>query len=302
MGGNFHGAGPEQNAFATTIGADSDINADAINSGNGGRIAVWSDGDTSVAGMLTARGGTNSGDGGFIETSGHHLSIAEGAQVNTLASHGKTGAWLIDPQDFTVAASGGDITGTALSTNLGTTNVEVQSSTGGTLGSGDVNVNDAVSWSANTILTLTAANDVNINADITATGDTAGLIINPDTALDFSKFVACAMRTIASAPHKHLVPMAHATHSITALHHNPREAALAHLKHVRVADLDFQLCRVGIAHQKQLDWDWQWWAVPTLRLSNCWICRAERSASIGEKGHARTMRFAAHPTQRYFLS
>jgi len=181
VGGNFHGAGPEQTAFATTIGANSSINADAINSGNGGRIAVWSDGDTSVAGMLTARGGMNSGDGGFIETSGHNLSIAESTRVNTLASQGKTGTWLIDPQDYTIAASGGDITGAVLSASLGTNNVEVQSSTGGTPGSGNVNVNDAVNWSANNILTLTAANDVNINANITATGDTAGLVIKPNT-------------------------------------------------------------------------------------------------------------------------
>ncbi|MFH2046509.1 MAG: MBG domain-containing protein [Pseudomonadota bacterium] len=182
VGGNFHGTGPEQTAFAATISANSSINADAINSGNGGRIAIWSDGDTSVAGMLTAHGGTNSGDGGFIETSGHNLSIAESTRVNTLASQGKTGTWLIDPQDFTVAASGGDITGTALSSNIGTTDVEVQSSGGGTPGSGNVNINDAVAWSANNILTLTASNNVNINANITATGNTAGLVINPNTA------------------------------------------------------------------------------------------------------------------------
>ena len=182
VGGNFHGAGPEQNALATTIGANSSINADAINTGNGGRIAVWSDGDTSVAGILTARGGSNSGDGGFIETSGHNLSIAESARLNTLATQGKTGTWLIDPQDFTIAASGGDITGTALSSDLGTTDVEVQSSGGGSSGSGNVNVNDTVSWSANNVLTLTASNDVNINANVTATGNTAGLVINPNTA------------------------------------------------------------------------------------------------------------------------
>ena len=165
-----------------TLEAGSRLSANAINSGNGGRIAVWSGGDTSIGGTLTVRGGANSGDGGLIETSGHNLSIAESARVNTLASHGKTGAWLIDPQDFTVAASGGDITGSALSASLGTTNVEVQSSTGGTAGSGNVNVNDVVSWSANNTLTLTASNNVNINADITATGNTAGLVINPNTA------------------------------------------------------------------------------------------------------------------------
>src|ERR1019366_4043540 len=85
IGGNFHGAGPEQNAFATTIGANSSINADAIKSGNGGQIAVWSDGNTSIGGTLSARGGANSGDGGFIETSGKHVLLADGTRVNKLA-------------------------------------------------------------------------------------------------------------------------------------------------------------------------------------------------------------------------
>src|SRR3984885_7047768 len=72
--------------------------------------------------------------------------------------------------------------GAALSSELGTTAVVVESSAGLTAGSGNVNVNDAVAWSANTALTLTASNNVNINADITATGNTAGLVINPNTA------------------------------------------------------------------------------------------------------------------------
>jgi len=40
------------------------------------------------------------------------------------------GTWLIDPQDFTVAPTGGDITGATLSTELGTTSVTLQSSSG----------------------------------------------------------------------------------------------------------------------------------------------------------------------------
>ena len=89
---------------------------------------------------------------------------------------------MIDPQDYNVAAIGGNISGSALSVALATTNVTLLSSSGLVAGSGNVNVNDAISWSANTILTLTASNSVNIYADITATGNTAGLVINPHTA------------------------------------------------------------------------------------------------------------------------
>ncbi len=49
IGGNFHGAGPQPNAATTTtIAAGSIIDADAITSGNGGQVAVWSDGVTLV--------------------------------------------------------------------------------------------------------------------------------------------------------------------------------------------------------------------------------------------------------------
>jgi filamentous hemagglutinin family protein len=138
-------------------------------------------GTVKVAGTLDASA-PNGGNGGFIETSAAHVQVANGAKVTTAASSGLTGSWLIDPQDFTIAASGGDITGAALSSTLGSSNVEVQSSAGSTAGSGDVNVDDAVVWSANTTLTLTASNNVNVNASITATGNTAGLAINPNTA------------------------------------------------------------------------------------------------------------------------
>ena len=89
---------------------------------------------------------------------------------------------MVDPQDYTVAASGGDQTGQQLSASLENTNVELQSNAGFKAGNGDIYINDNVSWKANTTLTLTASNDVNVNAPITAQGDSAGLVINANTA------------------------------------------------------------------------------------------------------------------------
>ena len=43
--------------------------------------------------------------------------------------------------------------------------------------SGDIIVNGAVSWSANNILTLTSVRDIKVNANISATGNTSGLIL-----------------------------------------------------------------------------------------------------------------------------
>jgi hypothetical protein len=138
-------------------------------------------GQVNVGGTLDASA-PNGGNGGAIETSAAHVSVADNARVTTAAPKGLTGSWMVDPQDFTVAASGGDITGSSLSGELATTNVQLESSSGASSGSGNVNVSDPVTWSANTTLTLTASNNVNVNANITATGATAGLVIAPNTA------------------------------------------------------------------------------------------------------------------------
>ena len=42
------------------------------------------------------KGGSLSGNGGYAETSGGNVNIAD-ATIDLLAPHGKTGAWLIDP-------------------------------------------------------------------------------------------------------------------------------------------------------------------------------------------------------------
>ncbi len=138
---------------------------------NGGTVAV--------AGTLDASAPAG-GHGGFVDTSGATVKVADGARVNTLAANGHTGSWLIDPSDYTVAASGGDISGATLSNNLASSHITLQSASGATAGSGNVNVNDTVNWGANT-LTLTAANHVNINAVMNASGS-AGLALNPVTA------------------------------------------------------------------------------------------------------------------------
>jgi hypothetical protein len=43
-------------------------------------------------------------------------------------------------------------------------------------------VNDAVSWSTNNALTLTASNSINVNGSITASGAHASLVLNANTA------------------------------------------------------------------------------------------------------------------------
>lgn len=137
-------------------------------------------GTVKVAGTLDASA-PNGGDGGFIDTSGSHVAIDPTARITTLAANGKTGNWLIDPPDFKIAASNGDMTGAYLSGQLTQTNMTILSSSGGSGANGDILVNDAVSWSANTTLTLSAYRNIEVNSNITATGNTAGLVLTPGT-------------------------------------------------------------------------------------------------------------------------
>ena len=151
---------------------------------HGGTIELlggMSAGTVKVGGTLDASA-PQGGKGGSIETDAAHVQVANAAKVTTAASTGLYGSWLIDPEDFTVAASGGDISGATLSKDLGTSSVTLESSQGGKAGSGNLNIDDTVTWHANTHLTLTASNNVNVNENITATGSTAGLVIDPNTA------------------------------------------------------------------------------------------------------------------------
>ncbi len=148
-----------------------------------GRILLLGDmssGKLKVDGTLDASA-PSLGDGGFVETSAASVKIANSTKVTTQARQGRTGKWLVDPNDYTVAAKNGDQSGTQLSASLETTNVELQSSAGASAGSGDVTISDNVTWHADNRLTLTASNNVVVNSKIEALGSNAELVISPNT-------------------------------------------------------------------------------------------------------------------------
>ena len=85
-----------------------------------GRIVLLGDmalGTVQVAGQLDASA-PQGGNGGFIETSAAQVFVAPSARVTTLAAQGRSGTWLIDPVDFNIAATNGNISGAQLSTQL----------------------------------------------------------------------------------------------------------------------------------------------------------------------------------------
>ena len=60
---------PTLTAANTVIQPGAKVRANATDNGNGGRVVVQSNLSTSVGGAISARGGPDGGDGGFVETS-----------------------------------------------------------------------------------------------------------------------------------------------------------------------------------------------------------------------------------------
>ena len=93
--------GETQTVLATD---DSTIRANALQSGNGGRVTIWADQETSMDGSMSARGGSAGGDGGFIEVSGKS-NVSYGGSADAGAPFGKTGTLLLDPKNIIISAA-----------------------------------------------------------------------------------------------------------------------------------------------------------------------------------------------------
>lgn len=167
-----------KSSVATTLGSGSITSANALDNGKGGTIAVLSDGETRVAGTLSANGGTNGGDGGFIETSGSSVFF-EGARITASAGRGKAGLWLIDPSDLTIDAAGaGNISSTLNAGTDVTATTSACNPSHGVCGpgtTGNLTVSSGITWTTANQLTLLADNNISINAAISGADGTLNL-------------------------------------------------------------------------------------------------------------------------------
>jgi filamentous hemagglutinin family protein len=168
VGGGFHGKDPSvANAGQTLVASTATIDASATLTGDGGQVAVWSDGQTRFAGSISARGGAASGTGGFVEVSGKGNLEFVGT-VDAGAAHGAAGMLLLDPQNITIDSSGaGTISPNPLTfaTTPGTDSTIAPSTI-------------TALTNAGTSVTLQANNDLAINSSIvTAASGTAGALV-----------------------------------------------------------------------------------------------------------------------------
>jgi filamentous hemagglutinin family protein len=108
VGGDLHGAGDVPTARRTYVSAQAELVADAIRAGDGGKIVVWADEATGFYGRASARGGAETGDGGFVEISGREYLEARGHRVDLGAANGDSGTLLYDPERIEIRGGSGD--------------------------------------------------------------------------------------------------------------------------------------------------------------------------------------------------
>lgn len=102
VGGDYRGQGAVPNASRTSGDRNTTIKADALLSGNGGRVILWGDRITGFAGTISARGGLLSGNGGFAEVSGKQDLIFTG-NADLTAAKGQMGTLLLDPTNIIIS-------------------------------------------------------------------------------------------------------------------------------------------------------------------------------------------------------
>ena len=160
-------------ASIVTIDMASILDASALGMGDGGKIIAWSDHNTSFEGKILARGGSISGDGGFVETSGHdNLRFTGSVDVGVV--NGKNGLLLLDPKDVTIGTSGiWVVTPTSIQTALASGDVTVTTNLSGP-DNGDLTVAQSVRWNGNSTLNLVANRNVSVSDGVSIANNGGG--------------------------------------------------------------------------------------------------------------------------------
>lgn len=113
VGGQLHGAAGFAaqgialgNATNVLVNSATTLKADALQTGNGGQVVLWSDQSMLFTGSISARGGALAGNGGSAEVSGL-TSFGYGGLTDLSAANGLNGTLLLDPYNITIVAGPG---------------------------------------------------------------------------------------------------------------------------------------------------------------------------------------------------
>ena len=190
VGGDESGEGSVPTAESTYVSADSTVSADALENGDGGKVVVFAEGFANVLGQLSARGGPDGGDGGFVETSGLETFVIA-LTPDITAPNGDGGDWLIDPNDIEIVSGGGNV-------NIGGTDPFASTNDSARLG---IDLLIAALSGGQTVTVRTSesgfdsqggAIDLNAPLDIEATSGTNTLILDAHGVININRPISDA--------------------------------------------------------------------------------------------------------------
>jgi mucin-19 len=172
IGGGFQGGDDSiANSQSTVVDAGSVITANATDSGDGGTVVLWSDGNTSFDGQIFAQGAPL-GSGGMVEVSGKQTLNFAGT-VDTGGGH-----LLLDPFSYIVGLTEAGNIVAALASNNVTIQTSADDATQGSSGvntdPGDITVNASIFYDSLFDLTFLAHQNINFNASVQNHNDTGG--------------------------------------------------------------------------------------------------------------------------------
>ena len=128
----------------------------ATNSGDGGRVIVWSDDYTNFSGSISAKG-SSEGNGGFVETSSkNNLQVFGSVDAGGGISAGE---WVLDPANVTIGSgTGTQVIGSTVAKALN--KIEINKTDGAGAETGTITIDDigtATTYGAGTNGTTTDA-------------------------------------------------------------------------------------------------------------------------------------------------
>ncbi len=178
VGGGYQGSDPAIfNSQRTVVEPGAVLSANAVSSGNGGTIVVWSDDETVFRGSISATA-VGDGKGGLAEVSGKQTLTFDGLVNLSAEKVGNSGILLLDPTNFTIDSSGDANTASAASIEsvLGSgTSVTILTDSAGSE-DGDVWVNEAIDVQTSSgIFTILAHDDIFVEKSIQIGGTTGAV-------------------------------------------------------------------------------------------------------------------------------
>ncbi|MFF7058899.1 filamentous hemagglutinin N-terminal domain-containing protein [Achromobacter spanius] len=163
-----------------TVLAAGTLNTGAF-SGNAGDITVQGQRVDLRGNLLATAGGQ--GDGGNVLVQGRQVQMEGSAQVDTRAATGNGGWLTLEADQISVTTQEvplvSGISGEHLNQQLAKNTIALKST------QGDLRVLEEISWDADTTLNLDAKKSVRLNANVEASGDKTGLVMNHGADADY---------------------------------------------------------------------------------------------------------------------